>query len=89
MNSSSLSGRSNILVYSKQVAGIVLFLQSGQPLVIVAVGGLDSRFPLIVHHEVRVGAFKIERMYGFPVVAHPLLQERSFGPIGIDTHDDH
>ena len=45
INSSSLSGRSNILVYSKQVAGIVLFLQSGQPLVIVAVGGLNSRFP--------------------------------------------
>src|SRR6185437_2269359 len=69
----------DVLVHSEQVGGVVFFLQRCKPVVVLAVSSLDPRLPLVVHHEVRVGARQIERMDGFPIGLRPLLQRRRVG----------
>ena len=50
-----LLGRSNVLIYSKEVVGIVLSLDVRQTIVVVSIGGANTILTLF-HHEVYVGA---------------------------------
>jgi hypothetical protein len=84
-----LSGRSNVMVHPEQVARVVLLLQRGEAFVIAAVGRLEARLALIVHHEVRVGATEIERMDRVLVVLRPFLQDRGHRRIRVDSDDRH
>jgi hypothetical protein len=89
MNSRPLPGRSDVLIHSKQVVWIVSLLQGGEALVIVAVRGFDARLSFIVHHEVCVRSFQIERMDRLPIVPYLLLQDRGHGRIGINADNGH
>jgi len=81
------ASRSDILVEPEEVGRIVVLLCRRESIVIRAVSGLDARFALIIHHEVRVGAGKIVRMDRSPIGLRPFLQNRGIGRIGIDTRD--
>jgi hypothetical protein len=72
----AVGGRVNILINPEQVAGIVFPLHLDKPLIIVVRGRLHARLTLVVHHEVGVGAGKIERMDGVPSGSRPLFQGR-------------
>ena len=77
------------MVHPEQVARVVLLLQRGEALVIVAVGRLEACLAFVVHHEVRVGAAEIERVNRLPIVLCPFLQGRRLARIGVDPGDHH
>ena len=82
---SPASGRwADVLVHMEQVRRIIFLLQAREPVVVAAIGGLDPRLALVVHHEVRIGAGQIERMDRRPIVLRPLLERRRLGRIRID-----
>src|ERR1700730_18073623 len=70
---SSTSGR-DVLVDAKQVLRVVLCLDGPQAPVVVPVRRGDAPLDLVVHHEVDVCAFKVERVNRIPICAPPRLQ---------------
>lgn len=69
--SQSHSFRTDVLVDTEEVIWIIPGFDLLQPLVIVAVGGPNSRLALF-HHEVDVRPIGRMRMQCLPVVANPL-----------------
>jgi hypothetical protein len=57
--------------------------------VVCAVGRLHPTLGLVVHHEVHVRAFHLERVDGLPVGASPRLQRVRVLRVGIDAGDHH
>src|SRR3954452_24518248 len=60
----------NVLIHSKQVVRIVLRLDLCEPRVVVAIA---CAYPLVtlIHHHVRVGPSRRERMQGLEIVDGP------------------
>ena len=57
----------DVLVDAEKVRRIVFAFQGDQPVVIVAIGGLQPAVVLIVHHEVHIAAAIGIGMHGFPI----------------------
>src|SRR5436190_10954157 len=78
------SGRGlDVLVHVEDVVRIVLPLDLREPVVVLAVGGLNSLLAL-VHDHVQVGAAGRIRMERLLVADRPLAHRAGVGRIGID-----
>jgi hypothetical protein len=86
---SSRRRRRDVLVHAEEVSRIVLRLHGRETFVVVAVGRLNAPLGLVVHHEVDVSPFEVERVNSLPILASPCLQGIGLLRVGADPGDDH
>src|SRR5688500_7842867 len=82
-------GRSDVLVYPKEIGRGVFLLHGSEADVVVAIRRPESGVTLVVHHEIRIGAAHVEWMHRFPVRLGPLRHRSCVLGIGVDTRNDH
>src|SRR5262249_5453607 len=80
----SSGGRDDVLVDSEKVVRIVLCFHRRETRVIVAVGRLNASLNLVIHHEIDVRPFQIERMNRAPVASPQVFNASAlFGSLSI------
>ena len=73
----------------KRFSGSYFAFTDASRCVVLAVGRLDAALGLVVHHEVDVRPFEVERVNRLPVGAPPRLQGVGLLRVGVDPGDDH
>src|SRR5258708_24717754 len=79
----------DVLVDPEEIVRVVLRLYRTKARVVVSVCRLDAALHFVIHHEVDVCPFQIERVNRLPVGAAPRLQRVSLFRIRVDSSNDH